>query len=200
MNMNNEVLQVDDLMDDKELDYQIALQCAPLLTGIKISNLLIVHRSKRNAVIRRFKKTALSYFVLCSTDQKITFLLYHKEKLLNYLAQDASREILRLTGYHREDLNVILKELSVRYGSYIKYRQAFPHEIGIFLGYPVEDVVGFINNQGKNYLYIGYWKVYGNLTEAMHLFEKYKQAKQLVIQMVSQGVNVHYIIENSYSM
>ena len=33
---------------------------------------------------------------------------------------------------------------------------AFPHEIGLLLGYPVEDVLGFIRYQGKNYLYTGY--------------------------------------------
>lgn len=197
--MNDNILLMDDLLDDKKLDYQIALQCAPLLTGIKVSNLLIVPGSKRKAVIARFQKTALSCHILCITDQKITFLLYHREKLLQYLQEDASREILHLTGYHSYDLEEILKELSIRYCNYIKYRQVFPHEIGIFLGYPVEDVAGFINNQGKNYLYIGYWKVYGNLPEAMNLFEKYRQAKQLVIRMISQGVNVHHIIESSYS-
>lgn len=197
--MNDSILQMDDLLDDKKLDYQIALQCAPLLTGIKVSNLLIVPHSKQRAVTARFQKTALSCCPLCVTDEKATFLLYHKEKLLQYLEDDASREILRLTGYLSYDLEEILRELSARYCDYIKYRQVFPHEIGVFLGYPVEDVLGFINNQGRNYLYIGYWKVYGNLTEAMHLFEKYRQAKQLVIRMISQGVNVHHIIESSYS-
>lgn len=197
--MNDSILQMDDLLDDKKLDYQIALQCAPLLTGIKVSNLLIVPHSKQRAVTARFQKTALSCCPLCVTDEKGTFLLYHKEKLLQYLEDDASREILRLTGYLSYDLEEILRELSARYCDYIKYRQVFPHEIGVFLGYPVEDVLGFINNQGRNYLYIGYWKVYGNLTEAMHLFEKYRQAKQLVIRMISQGVNVHHIIESSYS-
>ena len=197
--MNDNILQMEELLDDKKLDYQIAQQCAPLLTGIKVSNLLIVPRSKRKAVITRFQKTALSCYILCVTDQKITFLLYHKEKLLQYLQEDASREILHFTGYPSCDWEEILGELSVRYGNYIKHRQMFPHEIGIFLGYPVEDVMGFINNQGRNYLHIGYWKVYGNLPEAMHLFEEYRQAKQLVIRMISQGVNVHHIIESSYS-
>ncbi len=32
----------------------------------------------------------------------------------------------------------------------------FPHEMGLLLGYPVEDVVGFMENNGKNYLYSGY--------------------------------------------
>ena len=46
----------------------------------------------------------------------------------------------------------------------------FPHEIGVLLGYPAEDVKGFVVNEGKNYLYSGYWKVYGDLSEAKQLF------------------------------
>lgn len=37
----------------------------------------------------------------------------------------------------------------------------FPHEVGFFLGYPAEDVVGFIRNKGQNFKFCGRWKVYG---------------------------------------
>ena len=43
-----------------------------------------------------------------------------------------------------------------RYACYMEEKGAFPHEIGLLLGYPVEDVLGFIRHQGKNYLYTGY--------------------------------------------
>lgn len=38
----------------------------------------------------------------------------------------------------------------------------FPHEIGVFLGYPLGDVVGFIENRGKNFTCCGCWKSYGD--------------------------------------
>lgn len=40
----------------------------------------------------------------------------------------------------------------------------FPHEIGIFLGYPLDDVIGFIEH--KPYYLVGDWKVYQNVNEA----------------------------------
>ena len=43
--------------------------------------------------------------------------------------------------------------------------QDFPHEIGLFLGYPFEDVQGFIQNRGCNCRLCGYWKVYANECE-----------------------------------
>ena len=39
----------------------------------------------------------------------------------------------------------------------------FPHEIGVFLGYPLEDVVGFIRHRGKCFTCCGCWKSYGCL-------------------------------------
>jgi hypothetical protein len=63
--------------------------------------------------------------------------------------------------------------------SLLKSRFAFacPHEVGIFLGFPVEDVKGFIDNKGKNYLLARYWKVYLNRQRAELLFKIYDQAR-----------------------
>ena len=42
----------------------------------------------------------------------------------------------------------------------MKNEQGFPHEIGVILGYPVEDVIEFEKHQGKNCKYCGCWKRY----------------------------------------
>lgn len=51
----------------------------------------------------------------------------------------------------------------------------FPHEIGVFLGYPLQDVKGFIENNGRNSKYTGLWKVYGDKAASMRMFEKYRK-------------------------
>lgn len=51
----------------------------------------------------------------------------------------------------------------------------FPHEIGLFLGYPVEDVKGFIENKASCAKCVGYWKVYGDEEKAQKLFNQYKK-------------------------
>ena len=48
----------------------------------------------------------------------------------------------------------------MRYRAYMNGSKIFPHEMGLLLGYPVEDVTGFMVHGGKNSLYSGYWKVY----------------------------------------
>ena len=54
----------------------------------------------------------------------------------------------------------------------------FPHEIGLFLSYPPEDVQGFIENRAQNYKEIGVWKVYGDEEKARKTFAKYKKCTE----------------------
>ena len=39
--------------------------------------------------------------------------------------------------------------------------EGFPHEVGLFLGYPPEDVRGFMECRAKGFRCVGCWKVYG---------------------------------------
>ena len=47
----------------------------------------------------------------------------------------------------------------------------FPHEIGVFLGYPLYDVEGFIEQ--RECVMMGYWKVYRYPSAARRLFALY---------------------------
>ena len=51
----------------------------------------------------------------------------------------------------------------------------FPHEIGLFLSYPPEDVRGFIENKACRFKCAGLWKVYGDEERAKELFRQYKR-------------------------
>ena len=95
------------------------------------------------------------------------------------------------------DVNTILEDYGYssswslnKYISTLKTRRSrgdFPHEIGAFLGYPVSDILGFIENNGKNYKYSGYWKVYGDAEEAKALFEKYDRSRCMMMEKMSCG-------------
>ena len=70
---------------------------------------------------------------------------------------------------------------------YASGEQGFPHEIGVFLGYPVEDVEGYMQNDGKNFLLVGYWKVYGEKEQALRLFASYDEAREQTVREVLAG-------------
>lgn len=66
----------------------------------------------------------------------------------------------------------------------------FPHEIGLFLGYPPEDVRGFIENGSKNFKSVGCWKVYGNEREAKKRFAQYKKCTDIYCRCWESGKSI----------
>ena len=68
------------------------------------------------------------------------------------------------------------------------------HEMGVLLGDPVEDVRGFMEQNGQNALYQGYWKVYAHVPEKKRLFARYDMEKETIIQLLSNGVGMLSLI------
>lgn len=192
--MSRETLHLMLKLNTEDLDTQVALQCAPLLTGMKISNLLTVGRSKRAAVLELFKETAVSCCILYESSEKTTFLLYIRPALEAYLSRPEVKVLMERFGYRGWDLEEILSLVSIKYEEHMEDCAGFPHEIGLLLGYPAKDVTGFIENNGKNFLYIGYWKVYSDLSECKLIFQSYNHAREHIIHMVSRGMKIDAIL------
>ena len=193
--MSKETLELMLCLDRKEMETQTALQCAPLLTGVKISNLLTVDQSCHIQTARLFSRTSVSCFLLCESNGKAVYLLYRKEQLKEYLATGPVRELMERFGYEGMELGEILSLVGTRYREHMEGCKTFPHEIGLLLGYPAEDVKGFIENQGRRSLYSGYWKVYSNLEECQRMFASYDHAREKVIHLMAKGMTVRTIME-----
>ncbi|MPN31536.1 hypothetical protein SDC9_179010 [bioreactor metagenome] len=69
-----------------------------------------------------------------------------------------------------------------------------PHELGIFLGFPLEDVKEFITNPYKECLLCGYWKVYHNKEKALKTFKYYDEAKVEISNILYEGIDKLRII------
>jgi len=192
--MSAEIIQLVCSMNLKNINTQIALQCSPLLTGIKISNLLITNCENEYLVKQLFENTLLSVEIIYKSAKRITFLIFQEDKLIDYLNGREETALLNILGYNAMNLHELFAEFSKRFTGYMEKREAFPHEMGLFLEYPVEDVIGFIENHGKGFLYTGYWKVYGNLQKALETFERYNSAKENIIRLMAQGVSIEGIL------
>ena len=197
--MRQEVFEIVQKMDKDNIRTQMALQCAPLITGLKVANLLIIPSKNEEFVGAILDGTDISYIRLAKSECKTTFFLYREERLTAWLMRAENRVLLTEAGYSGIILSDILQTIQMRYEAYVQKGKAFPHEIGVLLGYPAEDVKGFVVNEGKNYLYSGYWKVYGDLSEAKQLFYKFDRAKEALIELVSQGIGIRNVIESCSS-
>lgn len=185
--MSQEVFELVQGMDLKSIETQIALQCAPLISGLKVSNLLIISAEDEALVRVILRRSGISFFRLLRTGEKVTFLLFRKNPLEAYLKQQEVEAMLAEAGYAELSLGNILSTFQKRYAHYMSAGGRFPHEMGLLLGYPAEDVKGFVENEGKNFLYSGYWKVYADVEEKRRLFQKFENAKETVIQLLSYG-------------
>lgn len=192
--MSQEIFELVKGMDLKKIETQLALQCAPLIMGLKVSNLFIIPAEKETVVKMVLQHSGISYFRLLRTTEKITYLLYHRKDLEQVLDHPRLREFFQKEGYEKFTLGAILYTFQKRYESYMTAGGTFPHEMGLLLGYPIEDVTGFIEQKGKNYLYAGYWKVYTNMREKLCLFQAFEEAKETLIQAVARGINIEALV------
>ena len=171
--MSQEIFEIVKQMNLDNLEVQIALQCAPLISGLRFSNLFNVNNEQADYLM----------------------LLYKKDILENYFSDIRVKNILKNSGYEKnivdeEDISGLIDTFADRYCCYMQTKKYFPHEMGLFLGYPVEDVEGYLKNNGENSLYTGYWKVYEDVAAKSSLFERFEKAKEQIIWFLAQGVSI----------
>ena len=89
-------------------------------------------------------------------------------------------------GYDCDDMARCIAQLSRRIRAR-KSSNEFPHEIGIFLGYPLEDVEGFINHKEEGCKVVGTWKVYGDVEQAEASFRRFRRCTTIYQRAWAQG-------------
>lgn len=170
--------------------------CSPTLIGLKTGN-MFTYRFKsdddKKENIRRLNRTlgikGIRVIPLRENDNHRTLLyVFRPSKLNKDLKNTHARTILEKMGYDCNGTGKCIAELVKR----LKFSDSFPHEVGLFLGYPPEDVSGFISQSG-NCKCCGCWKVYGDENKAKRTFEKYKKCTELCCSLVEKGCSVEQI-------
>nr|WP_294491949.1 DUF3793 family protein [uncultured Mediterraneibacter sp.] len=175
------------------LEFQIALQCAPFLKGLKVSCVISLNASLCRGLGEMFRGSDIAYRRLSCSEGKCLVLFYRPEELERHLNGRRTRRLIREYGYENMSFRKMLERLSDRVSDFAERGIGFPHEIGAFLGYPPEDVKGFIENEGRKYLMIGYWKVYSDLTHARMVFKEYDRAKACAVNEFLTGKSIREI-------
>ena len=165
-------------------------QCAPTLAGIKTAS-LFGHpvSSMENAlaevrsVDRRLSPKGVRAFLCCYRNGRALIYVYRPDSLRADFADVEVRQMLQQFGYRPEREVSCLAELRRRISS----GGEFPHEIGLFLGYPSADVRGFIENHGEKAKLVGTWKVYSDPDRAEKTFARYKKCVSLYLAQHAKG-------------
>lgn len=126
--------------------------CSPTLANIKTGNLVncridSVYRLKKDIISLNSVLNAkgVSIRVLYCSSERALIYVYRPEKLNADMQNGKNKKFLNSIGYRGTTNDELINELSARVYSC----GGFPHEIGLFLGYPIDDVISFIENKGK---------------------------------------------------
>lgn len=194
--MDYEVQKFISRLNSDQIESQLVLQCAPLIVGLRISSLFIIHRHNLGRLYGLLRDSGICYYLLYVTKEKVVILLYRLQRLSVYLRKEEVRVFLADQGYTAYQLEDILRVLRQRYQDYYRKQREFPHEMGLLLGYPLEDVRGFIRYKGRNCLYAGYWKVYDDAKGKRELFGMFELAREMLAELLQNGADIRDIIEN----
>ena len=172
---------------------KIITHCAPTLAGLKTANLFNQTYSDEDELLEEIDKFNNEFsdyglrMVPLTLENNISMIyVYRVNDLENDFNNDLSKQLLSQYGYECSDV----KEAIVR----IRSSKDFPHEIGLFLGYPPEDVKGFIENNAQNYKFVGYWKVYGDIEKAKQSFNKYRKCQQIYLNCIQNGFSLKQLV------
>lgn len=134
-----------------------------------------------------FSKSKRFFVPVKKDDNRILFFVYDKSLLKEVCTKKDNLVYLESKGYPvNKGFNSILSELIYR----LAHQKNFPHETGIFLGYPLEDVLGFESNKAQGFIYSGFWKVYGNKQAAISMMNKYKACTEICMSWFKKGLSV----------
>ena len=177
-------------MNSGRLEKGLIEHCAPTLAGLKSAGLFRYFYENREWAkkeleeVNRLLNERGVYVEALLWDEKAALVYaYRYSHLQRELAKPESMELLKVYGYQKSDVESCIRHLKSRLHHY----SCFPHEIGMFLGYPPEDVRGFIENSGQNCKCCGLWKVYCDEKEKIKLFRKLKKCSEIYMQVFSSG-------------
>jgi hypothetical protein len=156
---------------------------APVMEGAKPAELIMLcpglydlHDTWLHGGKEMIEETGLECLTLKERADCACVLVYDKASLSRYLDAEWETPLMRNAGYRQFEEHAYLSRLKDRFAD------RCPHEIGLFLGFPYDDVDEFIKNSGRQYLFNGYWKVYCKPDRARTIFHKYDSAKIRAIE------------------
>jgi hypothetical protein len=174
----------------------IVRYCAPTLAGIKTGSLFSCPCGSRERMLgdirefnRRFREKGLVMLAARFSEKRALLYLFRPGRLAEDLRDRRAAVMLEASGY---EPGCVYRPLADLFGR-LRKREEFPHEIGLFLGYPPEDVKGFMENRAANCKATGLWKVYGDVEAARRVFVKYKKCTELYTKRYRSGCSLELL-------
>ena len=170
-------------------EIDIMHQAAPTLAGIKAGSLFNCpyhdHQSLVEDCVRLNRilvPKGIRLVPIRILNDRVLVYVYRSKDIEKILSDKQVEHVLEQYGYTNKQPTHCVAHLVHR----LQEDSSFPHEVGIFLGYPIEDVIGFIEK--RECKWIGCWKVYGDVQKAKRQFDQIHQCMTSYRTMVQHGI------------
>ena len=174
----------------------VVRQCAPTLAGIKTGSLFPCPYQSRQALMseiralnRRLSPKGLILLPVRFLAGKVLLYLYRPSILRQDLKNRLAAQVLEQAGYSCSKSEQCVVRLIRR----LKENEDFPHEIGLFLSYPPEDVKGFLDHRACNFKGSGLWKVYGDEARAQAMFARFRKCTEIYCKLWQEGSSIEQL-------
>ena len=164
----------------------LTIKLAPVLVNVKPAVLVGMSNRRNECNYRELwiknKTLLISNFGLSYREFKGArqVLFYNPLLLDGVLNKVACKDFLNRFGYFDcICLDDYLELLAERFNS-----GQFPHEIGVFLGYPLKDVQGFLEHPARKPIRSGRWKVFGEVGPSVHVMNIFRKAETMFGQIL----------------
>lgn len=179
---------------EKVSERSVVRYCAPTLAGLKTACLFVLRFESQAEMKNEIRK--INRVLTCKGVRTVPLKIdrssaliyvYRPSMLMRDLGDGKAAALLREHGYETDaSPESCVAQLMKR----LKHGNVFPHEIGVFLGYPPDDVRDFIENGAAGYKLCGCWKVYSDAESAARLFAKYKNCTRIFINQFEKGKTI----------
>lgn len=178
------------------LTAHLMLECSEVLAGVKPANLVsLVNRTRpcgRNLYHLwqdhqqqiACRLGSLEFIVLQTKPKALLLLCFNRKQLEQHLSHAGIRILLLKAGYKPQ---ACLDELFELLTQRIMEHDCFPHEIGLFIGYPPKDVAAFMGLVKLPFTCQALWKIYGNPTHSLRLADDYRCCRQRMGAILATG-------------
>ncbi len=162
---------------------------APTLAGLKVAN-LFCYRGELAELdqIKEVLQAKGIYLRLLKKCKGKLIYVYRRSWLEEILSRKEHQAFLGEYGHQSFSIEELLDSFEEK-----MKRDGFPHEIGLLLGYPLEDVKGFIEHRGEKSLCCGHWKVYGDKDRAQRDFLRFHDCTTTYVEWYQQGKPLEHL-------
>ena len=171
--------------------------CAPTFAGLKTGNLFRISyadieafREELRELNGILKKKGLRAVPVRMTAEFALVYLYRPDFLKRDLGSEEATRRLKSLGYEPQSVNRSVAFLA----RMMREKEAFPHEVGLFLGYPPEDVLSFMKSSREGVKCVGCWKVYGDEARARAAFWRFQRCREVFEENVQRGRKLEALI------